>query len=169
MIRPNQSVPNISFSFPHEGTRCLNDFHDGQLLVLVTYRGYHCPICRTYLPQLDRLLPEFLELGVEVLALSMDTAERAQKAREEWPLHNLSLGSDLSETDARNLGLFLTRGTTPAEPALYSEPALFLIRPDRTLYASSIQTMPFVRPDMEELLGAIKYILSVGYPARGDA
>jgi len=169
MLIPNQQVPDVSFTLLNEGLCHVSDFHDGRLLVLVLFRGYHCPICRTYLPQLDRLLPEYLELGVEVAALSMETAERTEKIRDEWQIRNLSLGFGLPEADARALGLYLSRGTTTEEPALYNEPALYLILPDRTLYASSVQTMPFVRPDMEELLGALKYILTAGYPARGDA
>lgn len=64
-----------------------------------------------------------------------------------------------------------TRGKTSLgldEPALFSEPGLFLIRPDLTLFFSSIQTMPFVRPRAEDVLAAIDFIKKNDYPPRGD-
>ena len=54
------------------------------------------------------------------------------------------------------------------EPALFSEPGLFLVRPDGTIYFGSVQTMPFARPAFAEILGATKFVLEKGYPARGE-
>ena len=52
--------------------------------VIVIYRGKHCPICRTYLKTLNALLDQFAEIGVEVAAISADTAEKAEtEAKEE--------------------------------------------------------------------------------------
>jgi hypothetical protein len=55
------------------------------------------------------------------------------------------------------------------EPTHFSEPALYLIRPDGTLYVGSIQTMPFARPHVADILAAIDYVLKNNYPARGEA
>ena len=55
------------------------------------------------------------------------------------------------------------------EPALFSEPGVFLIRPALTLYWRSVQTMPFARPSFKEMLGAIDFVLEKNYPARGEA
>ena len=47
---------------------------------------------------------------------------------------------------------------------------VFLIRPDQTLYAASIQTVPFARPHFDEILGAVQYVSKNNYPAaRGTA
>ena len=54
------------------------------------------------------------------------------------------------------------------EPALFSEPGLFLVRPDGTLYFGTVQTMPFARPNFREILGALDFVLAKGYPARGE-
>ncbi len=53
-------------------------------------------------------------------------------------------------------------------PALFSEPALFLVSPDQTLYYMSVQSMPFVRPHLSELLGALDFAIDKNYPARGE-
>ena len=65
----------------------------------------------------------------------------------------------------------MARGMTSAgveEPERFSEPALYLIRPDGTLYFGSVQTMPFARPHFADILAAVDYVLKNNYPARGE-
>ena len=131
-------------------------------------------VCRTYIGELDRMLDEFRKRGVDVLALSSDTRERAEQARAAWGLKNLDLGYGLSIDDARRWGLYISssRGKTSAgaeEPALFNEPGLFLVRPDGTLYWSSVSSMPFARPHFSEILQGIDFVVSKDYPARGEA
>lgn len=54
------------------------------------------------------------------------------------------------------------------EPALFPEPGLFLVRPDGTLFFSSVQSLPFARPRFDDVLGAIDYVLKTDYPPRGE-
>jgi hypothetical protein len=55
------------------------------------------------------------------------------------------------------------------EPALFSEPGIFLVRPDRTLYFGSVQTSPFARPRFEDLLSLIDFAIDRNFPpARGE-
>ena len=61
------------------------------------------------------------------------------------------------------------RGITEAEPPLFNEPALFLLRPDGTVYYVSLLSMPVGRPRLDELLGGIDYWAAHGYPARSEA
>lgn len=51
---------------------------------------------------------------------------------------------------------------------MFSEPGIFLIKPDRTIYYLSVQSMPFVRPSFGEMVQAIDYIVRNDYPARGE-
>ncbi len=51
---------------------------------------------------------------------------------------------------------------------MFVEPGLFLVRPDGTLFWSTVQTMPFARPHFAEVLGAINFALEINYPARGE-
>lgn len=53
------------------------------------------------------------------------------------------MGYDLSLTAARQWGLFIgtSRGTTSIgieEPALFSEPGVFIVQPDGTLYYGAV-------------------------------
>lgn len=119
------------------------------------------------------MLGEFEETGVSVLALSSDDKSRAQQARDDWGLTDLNLAYELSVDQARAWGLHRSagRGKTSIgieEPAEFSEPGLFLVRPDETLYWSQISTMPFARPHFKEILGGLKFALERDYPARGE-
>ena len=85
----------------------------------------------------------------------------------------LRLGYGLDLATARAWGLYISagRGTTSIgieEPALFSEPGLFLVRADGTLYYMAIQTMPFARPPARELLAALDFVIKADYPARGE-
>jgi hypothetical protein len=108
-----------------------------------------------------------------VVAISSDTKERAERTRLDWGLPELRIGYGLELSMARQWGLYISsgRGKTSLgieEPALFSEPGLFLVRPDRTLYFASVQTMPFARPHFADILSAIDFVLSKDYPARGE-
>jgi len=137
--------------------------------LFAAYRGLHCPICKTYLRDLDRKLAEFEALGVEAVAASTDTRERAEQPKAEWGIEHLSIASGLGIEQARAWGLFISAGIKDGEPSLFAEPGPFLIRPDQTLYAASIQTMPFARPSFSDVLAAVKFVKEKDYPARGEA
>ncbi|MGE3720013.1 MAG: redoxin domain-containing protein [Bauldia sp.] len=141
--------------------------------LIVFYRGRHCPVCRSYLRSLDEHLDQFSQRGVGVVAVSTDSLERAEAARADWNLARLRIGYRLTLSDARRWGLFVSasRGKTSLgieEPALFPEPGLFLVRPDGTLFFSSVQSLPFARPRFDDVLGAIDYVLKTDYPPRGE-
>lgn len=174
MLKPRMNTPDLELDTLEGGKWRLSDQSPENFTMIVAYRGLHCPICRPYLSELDRNIDEFKKRGVEVIAISGDSKERAQTAKDEWKLANTPVGYGLSMVAAREWGLYISssRGKTSAgvvEPDQFNEPGLFLVRPDQTLYASSIATMPFARPHFKEILAAIDFIVEKDYPARGEA
>jgi peroxiredoxin len=137
--------------------------------MVVFFRGLHCPICRGQLRELDRGLDKLSEKGIDVIALSGDTRDRTQQLHEEWRLERLPLGFGLTEPDMRAWGLFVSHGISEDEPALFNEPGLFLIHSDGTVFYESLLSMPVGRPSLDELLAAVDYWTTHGYPARGEA
>ena len=135
--------------------------------LLVFYRGLHCPACKTYLQALDRRVAEFHELGTEPVALSMDTQERAKKAKDSWEIEHLPIGYELEEDSARRWGLFISDAISDAEPRRFCEPGLFLVRASGDLHYVAINSMPFGRPQVDDVVGAVRFILEEDYPARG--
>jgi peroxiredoxin len=172
-LLPRTRVPTLSVGTVPGPAWTLAGHKPERFTLVVFYRGLHCPICRGYLGELVKLEPEFRSRGVEVIAISSDTEERARQTASEWQLGNLTVGYGLDLAAARAWGLFIStsRGMTSAgieEPAQFSEPGVFLVRADGTLYWSAVQTMPFARPHFRELLSAVDFVIAKDYPARGE-
>ncbi len=170
---PRHPVPALNVPLI-DGQRFVLGAQPGERFDLVVfYRGLHCPICAKYLIELERLAPEFAKRGVNIIAVSRDDEERGKAMAEKIGASTVRFAYGLSLKAARQWGLYISasRGKTSIgieEPALFSEPGVFLVRPDGTLYYGAVQTMPFARPQFQDLLGAIDFAVSVDYPARGE-
>lgn len=173
-FKPRQLAPTLELETLDAGQWSLARQTPGQFTMIAFYRGYHCPVCRKYLTELNGLAAEFDKRGVAVFVASSDTEERARRTSDEWGLASLTIGHGLAIDKAREWGLFIStsRGLTSTgveEPAVFSEPGLFLLRPDRSLYWANISTMPFARPHFGEIVTAIDFVVGKSYPARGEA
>lgn len=173
MLMPREMTPDLDVATLSGDRFVLSEEPSERGIVVCFYRGLHCPICATYLSELEKLTPAFAERGVGTIAISSDGEDRAKAMADKIGAKNLRIGYDLSLGKAREWGLYIStsRGKTSIgieEPALFSEPGLFLVSPDRTLYYGSVQTMPFVRPHFSELVGALDFAIKNSYPARGE-
>jgi peroxiredoxin len=168
-VRPRQPAPELTVPLLAGGTYRLADQHPDGYTMIVFFRGLHCPVCRAQLSELNRRLDDLRDEGIDVIAVSGETRERTEQLASQWKLDRLPLGYGLTEEDMRNWGLFVSRGINDDEPALFSEPGLFLIAPDGTVYYESILSMPVGRPRLDDLLGGLKYWREHNYPARGEA
>ena len=89
-------------------------------------------------------------------------------SHKEWNTGNLPLVHDLSEEQAREWGLYISQKREGSEePGKFSEPGLFLVRPDMTLYFAQTQNAPFTRPPLDQLLEGIDFVRDKDYPIRG--
>ena len=172
VLKPRTPVPQLSTS-SLDGQWELNPSASTNFTMLVFYRGLHCPVCLKYLSSLDGLIDKFSDLGVDVVALSGDDQDRAQKTIEKAKLESLTLAYGVSKDQAQQWGLHRSKGKGKTsigieEPEEFSEPGIFIIKPDGTLYWSTVSTMPFARPNFEEILGALKWVIDNDYPARGE-
>ena len=173
-LLPRQPVPSLSVPMLAGGTWSIETAKPQRFSLIVFYRGLHCPICSTYVAELDKSAPDLAARGVETIAISSDTESRARDAQSKWGLTQVAVGHSLSIAAARSWGLYISssRGKTSIgieEPALFSEPGVFLVRADRTLYFASVQTMPFARPHFREILTSLDFVIAKDYPARGEA
>ena len=173
MLIPRQKTPELRVPTLDHGDFDLANDGAERGTVICFYRGLHCPICATYLTELEKRVDAFAERGVKTLALSSDGQERPRAMADKINAKGLRFGYDLPLQVARDWGLYIStsRGKTSIgieEPALFSEPGLFMISPEQTLYYGSVQTMPFVRPHFSELLSALDFAIEKNYPARGE-
>ncbi|MDQ6618826.1 MAG: AhpC/TSA family protein [Pseudomonadota bacterium] len=173
-LLPRQPVPELGVPTLAGTPWSLANATPQRFSLVVFYRGLHCPICATYVAELDKVVPDLASRGVEAIAVSSDTEARARESQTKWGLKQTAIGHSLTIGAARSWGLYIStsRGKTSTgieEPALFNEPGVFLVRPDRTLYWASVQSMPFARPHFREILSALDFAIEKNYPARGEA
>ena len=140
MLLPRHRVPELSVPLIGGGTFDLASEAAERGTVICFYRGLHCPICATYLKELERRVDDFAERGIATVAISSDGQDRAQGMVDKIPAQKLRFGYDLSLEKAREWGLFIStsRGKTSIgieEPALFAEPGLFLVNSDQSFAA----------------------------------
>jgi peroxiredoxin len=131
------------------------------------YRGKHCPLCRKYLSELNRLLDDFRSPGINVTALSADPREKAESeaAEEGW---RFPVGYGLAIDQMRQLDTYISEPRSPQETDRpFSEPGLFIVNPQGRIQIVDASNAPFARPDLQALLDGLKFLLANNYPIRG--
>ena len=92
MIKPTDAVPGLEVATVGGGTWNLAEQKPEWFTLVEFYRGYHCPRCKLHLLDLDHKVARFEERGCGVIAVSMDTRERAEKAKQDWGIGGLTTG-----------------------------------------------------------------------------
>jgi len=167
--KPQTRAPELEVDTLGNGGWKLSDRKPDRFTMIVFYRGVHCPVCTTYVGELEGKLGDFTSRGVDVIAVSGDTRERAERSKSEWGLDSLTVGYDLSPDVMRDWGLFVSSGIKDEEPDEFGEPGLFLIKPDGSVFFDAINSMPFGRPKLDDMLDAVDFVTENDYPARGEA
>ena len=166
---PQKKAPSLSVPTTDGKTWDLSEQKPENFTLIVFYRGLHCPICKGYLQNLNSKVEEFQKLGVFPIAISGDPEDAAKKTVDEWKLDKFPLGYDQSIDSMREWGLYISHKIKEEEPEEFGEPGLFLIKPDQTIYYAAINSMPFGRPHIQEMLDAAGFVISKDYPARGES
>lgn len=168
MLTPGKTTPDLTVPLIGGGVWELSAQSPDSFTIIVFYRGKHCPICKKYLAQLDGMLDEFTQIGATVLAISMDTQERAQATWDETGLTKVPFGYGLTAEAAKTWGLYLSaKREGSEEPDVFSEPGLAVLRADGTVFFTEVQNAPFTRPPLDQLLDGLKFVLKNDYPTRG--
>ena len=165
-LMPDTQAPALSLPLVGGGTWTLADRTPEAFTMIVVYRGLHCPVCEGYLGKLQAVAKDFADKGVDLVAVSMDPQDRAEKAKADWGLTDVPVAYGMTEETARSWGLYVTSSIKEVEIDVFPEPGTFWVRPDGRLYLIDIASMPFARPDLEILLSRVG-AMGAGYPARG--
>lgn len=166
IIKPGDAFPAIEFKMVGGGTRQLNN-NKNRWTLLISYRGDHCPRCKTYIAKLHQLAPGYADREVDIYLASMDPEAIAQRTISEnnW---TLPVAHSLSTDEARQLSLYLTpheEGSELSGP--YSEAGMFLINPEGLTQVLERSNSPSVRPDLEVVLDGIIGTQDRNLPIRG--
>ena len=87
----------------------------------------------------------------------------------EWGLNDLPVGCELPISTAREWGLFISRAIREGESPEFSEPGMFLVRPNGTLFYAARSSAPWGRPPFDQMLRGIDIAAERKMPARGEA
>ncbi len=164
-LHPGQ--PFTAVTFPQLGGGEFVFGAPGAWQALFVIRGQHCPICKAYLGEIEKRRAAFAELGLSLAAVSADSEEQtrltAEAARPGFPL---LYGMD--ETTMHALGLYVSEPRSDQETDhRFPEPALFVVNPEGALQLVDVANAPFLRPDLDRLLGGLRFVMEKGYPIRG--
>lgn len=161
ILTPKLGGGTVELGIPAEG-------YDWKLVVV--YRGKHCPLCTRYLATLNEALPNLNVLGIDVVAVSADSENRAiEQIRQVNPSY--PIGYDLSVEQMQALGLYISgpKSGMNVERA-FAEPGLFVINEVGNLQMIDVSNVPFLRPSLESLVGGLRFLrgLTEPFPVNGS-
>ncbi|WP_376877925.1 peroxiredoxin-like family protein [Albirhodobacter sp. R86504] len=168
-LTPATEFPAIKIKTLNDGEVTIReaDAAKGDWKLIVVYRGKHCPICKTYLTELNGMLDDFAAIDVDVIALSADPLEKAKASASDIGYQGV-IGYDLSTDQMAQLGLYISDPRSPEETDRpFAEPATFVVRKDGTLQIVDVSNAPFSRPALKGLLDGLTFIRKKDYPVRG--
>jgi peroxiredoxin len=168
-VKPREPVPALDVPLVSGGRFVLSANPPKAFTLVLFYRGLHCQRCKGYLGEVESLLPDFEARGVEVIAVSCDSRDRAERSVADWKLSKLKVGYALPIDAARAWGLFISRATRDDETPIFAEPGTYLVDRDGRLYFAVINSITRMRPYPRDILDTIDRILETGAPARGEA
>ncbi len=139
----------------------------GAWQALFVIRGQHCPICKSYLGEIEERRSAFAELGVSVAAVSADSEAQtritAEAAKPGFPLLY-----GMEEATMNALGLYVSEPRSAQETDhCFPEPALLVVNPEGALHLVDVANAPFLRPDLDRLMRGLSFVIEKNYPIRG--
>lgn len=175
VVYTTEKAPALQVPLINGDTFTLTDRNPSNFTVLIFYRGAHCPLCVRYVKEIEENYQRALDGGFEIVLASMDTLEKATQFAKDIAE---SIGAEslkvpiaygLTEEQARSWGLYISNNKEGSnEPKVFSEPGLYVVRPDTTVVVAMVQSAPFTRPSIPELIQGLKYVVDNNYPIRGS-
>lgn len=170
-LHPGETFPEVE-AILEDGTnvclgRPINEDADWQMVVI--YRGAHCPMCTKFLNELEDFKYLFLDIGIDVIAVSADRPEQLKKHRNDLNI-GFPIAHSLSLKGMEELGVYQSVPRNEHETDhVFSEPALFIVNKDNKIQLVDLSNNPFARPEVIKLYEGLKWIRDPenNYPIRG--
>ncbi len=152
LLSPGDSFPTLEVSLPGGETLSLPNALTGGFGVVLFYRGAWCPYCNAQLRAFQRASDRLAEVGVKVVALSVDdeatTAELVAKHGLTFPVGH---GAD-SKAISATTGAFVD----PVRGFLQSTG--FVLDPDGQVVVSVYSSGAIGRLVPDDVVGMIRYM-----------
>ena len=152
LLHPGDAFPSLAVSLPGGDTLELPNAFAGGYAVVLLFRGSWCPYCNAQMRAFQRAQDGLAELGVRVVALSVDdeptTRALIDKHGLTFPVGHSADPAALSET----LGAFVS-----GEPP-YLESTGFVLDPDGRVVVSVYSSGAIGRLVPDDVAGLIRYL-----------
>jgi peroxiredoxin len=175
VVYTTEKAPALSVPLINGDTFTLVERNPKHFTVVIFYRGAHCPLCFRYVKEIEENYQKALDGGFEIVLVSMDTLAKATQFAQDIadsigaPSLQVPIAYGLTEEQARSWGLYISNNKEGSnEPKVFSEPGLYVVRPDTTVVVAMVQSTPFTRPSIPDLISGLQYILDNNYPIRGS-
>lgn len=165
---PQSQAPELNLKLLDGESWSLKDQKPDFFTMVVFYRGLHCPLCKKYLEKLNDLVENLNVKGVDVIAVSMDPEVRARKSKMDWEIDKVKIGYNMGAETAAKWGLYISKAISASETPLFSEPGLFLVKPNNEIYYANVSSNPWGRPFLQSFIPLMDFLKNSGYPARGE-
>jgi len=150
-LKIGNKAPNFTFEIAEGKQVSLKDYA-GKFIVLYFYPKDNTPGCTIEANDFNRLLPEFVKLGTEVIGVSRDDLKSHDKFRSKYDL-NFSLGSDASGDTCNQYGTWVQKSFL-GKKYMGINRSTFLI--DKKGKIAKIWNDVSVRNHAQDVLSAIK-------------
>lgn len=162
------AIPQMTFPTVHGEAVTVGGARDRWTLFVV-YRGKHCGRCKPYLNKIEAMKADWQAAGFDIVAVSADPLEKARADVDEYGW-SFPVGYDLTESQMRELGLYISAPLSPDETDRnFAEPGVYCIRPDGTALLIAVSNGPSARPDLDQLLDGMIFTIKNERPPRGTA
>ena len=151
-LRNGQPFPSLDVPAVGGGTISLPDDLAGSYGVVLIYRGSWCPYCNAQLAAFSRALDALTDLGVKVVALSVDDEEASAalvaKHMLRFPVgHSADVGQAATAT-----------GAYVNDDPRYLESTGFVLAPDGTVLIAVYSSDGIGRLVADDVVGYIRYL-----------
>ncbi len=151
-----QTFPQLDLPTVGGGSISLPGDLAGAFSVVLIYRGAWCPYCKGQLAQFSSAADKFKELGIKVVALSVDDEDAGAGLVDKYKLtFPLAHSADADAVSAA------TGAYTNDEPH-HLQSTGFVLAPDGTVINAVYSSGPIGRLMAEDVAGLVEYIKSQG-------
>jgi peroxiredoxin len=153
-LQNGERFPQLELAAVGGGTIVLPDDLSGSYGVVLIYRGSWCPYCRAQLASFNRAASALEEVGVRVIALSVDDEATAAALVEK---HDLRFPVGHS-ADAHKFAA--VTGAYLHHDPLYVQSTGLILHPDGTVVTAVYSSDAIGRLVAEDVVGFVRYVKS---------
>ena len=108
-MMPGEKTPSLVLNTLDNQEWSLEKNLNNNMTMIVFYRGLHCPICSDFLKLIETQLEDYKKANTNVIVVSMDSKEKAEKTKESWGLSNLNIAFLVKKKQENGIYIFLSQ------------------------------------------------------------